>query len=84
VTSAEIDGGDVWIYYQNFGQSRQRYIEIRWSLISPDGTQIKSGWTYASVENGAGELDPGEKGECKIHIVSDPRAETLDIRLSSM
>ena len=84
ITSAEIDGSDVWVYYQNAGQGRVRFIELRWSLISPNGTQIKSGWHYADTEGGAGELDPGEKGECKLEIASDPRAETLDVRISGM
>jgi hypothetical protein len=79
ITRAEIDGGDVWVWYQNVGQSSMKFIEYHWSLVSPDGTVIKQGGTYASIGDGAQELDPGEKGEVHFSIVSDPRAKTLKL-----
>ncbi len=81
ITRAEIDGGDVWVWYQNVGQSRAIFIQFHWSLISPDGTVIKQHESYASVYDGAQELDPGEKGEVHFPIVSDPRAKTLKLRM---
>lgn len=72
ITRAEIDGGDVWVWYQNVGQSRAIFIDISWSLLSPDGTVIKQYKNYASSYYGAQELDAGEKGEFHFPITSDP------------
>jgi len=82
ITRAEIDGGEVWVWYQNVGQFRATFIEFHWSLVSPDGTVIKQDDNYAAVYRGAGELDPGEKGEVHFPIISDPRAKTLKLRVS--
>lgn len=82
ITRAEIDGEDVWVWYQNVGQSRADYIGFHWSLLSPDGTVIKQDGTYAGVYDGAQELDPGEKGEVHFPIISDPRAKTLKLRMT--
>jgi hypothetical protein len=82
ITRAEIDGKDVWVWYQNVGQSRLQFIEFHWSLVSPDGTVIKQAWNYANVFDGAQDLDPGEKGEVHFPIASDPRAKTLKLRMT--
>ena len=79
ITRAEIDGGDVWLWYQNVGQGRAMFIKFTWSLLSPDGTVIKQDSVYARTYDGAQELDPEEKGEVHFPIVSDPRAKTLKI-----
>lgn len=84
VDRAEIDGGDLWIYYKNFGQQRATSIQFTWRLIAPDGTVIKAddGYIEISAENSApGSLEPGERGEAQLKIKSDPRAITLDIRM---
>lgn len=85
IDRAEIDGGDLWIYYRNLGQSRVTYIQFTWRLIAPDGTVIKAddGYIEISSNNSApGSLEPGERGEARLKIESDPRAVTLDVRMS--
>lgn len=81
ITRAEIDGGELWVWYQNDGQSRKEFIQIRWGLVSPDGTVIKQGYRYAGSVYGAEELDPGEKGEAHVEIKSDPRADRLQVEV---
>lgn len=81
VARAEIDGSDLWIYYKNVGQSTVSGIEYNWRLIAPDGTVIKAQSSYISVyaRNAPDSLNPGERGEAKLSIPSDPRAVTLQV-----
>lgn len=84
VDRAEIDGGDLYIYYKNFGRSRAGSIRYTWKLIAPDGTVVKSQQGYPSIYgegHSPDELDPGERAELHLKIDSDPRAVILDIRM---
>jgi hypothetical protein len=86
VDRAEIDGGDLWVYYKNTGASGVRGIQLTWRIVAPDGTVIKAGdRQYVSVyskNDAPDELDAGERGEAHFKIPSDPRAVTLDLRMS--
>lgn len=85
IDRAEIDGGDLWIYYKNFGDSRVDFIEFTYKLISPDGTVVKQESSYIAAlawrSKAPGSLDPGERGEAHLKIAADPRAETLNVRM---
>lgn len=84
IDRAEIDGGDLWIYYKNTGDFKKGSIRFTWKQISPDGTVVSSLSGFADVygENRAADsLDPGERGELHLKIEPDPRAVILDIRM---
>jgi hypothetical protein len=85
IDRAEIDGKDLWIYYKNVGPGSVRAIQLEWRLIAPDGTVLKAEKGHVSIysENDAPDaLDAGERGEAKYKLPSDPRAVSLDLRLS--
>lgn len=84
IDRAEIDGGDLWIYYKNFGSSTSSSIQFTWKLYAPDGTVVKSQWGYASIhgyDNAPDQLDPGERGELHLKIPPDARAVRIDLRM---
>jgi len=84
IDRAEIDGGDLWVYYKNVGHSRASDIGLTWRLIAPDGTVVKahSGYVMIYSENNAPDsLEPGERGEAHYDIPSDPRAVTLELAM---
>jgi hypothetical protein len=86
IDRAEIDGGDLWVYYKNTGQSNVSGLRLRWQLIAPDETILKAseGYIHIYSENDApDELGPGQRGEAKYKLPSDPRAVKLDLKLSS-
>ena len=85
VDRAEVDGKDLWVYYKNVSQGRIHGIELEWRLIAPDGTVLKSKLGYVEIysENDAPDaLDAGERGEAKYELPTDPRAVSLDLRMS--
>jgi hypothetical protein len=84
VEKVEIDGGDLWVYYKNFGATRASYIKLLWRLVGPDGTVLKSREGYVDIysrNSAAGSLEPGERGEAQFKIPSDPRSVRLDVRM---
>jgi len=86
IERAEIDGGDLWVYYKNDGNGTLEYIRLKWELIAPDGTIVKAQDGYVEVysENDApGSLEPTQKGEAHYKIPSDPRAVSLVLRMDA-
>lgn len=84
VDRAEIDGGDLWVYYKNFGQSRKEYIRYQWRLIAPDGTIVQSQEGYPSIYSKTSSPDslmPGQRAEMRLKITADPRAVILEIEM---
>jgi hypothetical protein len=82
VDHAEINGGDLWIYYKNVSASRVASIRFNWKEASPDGTVVAFGEGYPSIygeSHSPDELDPGERAELHLKIKSDPRAATMTI-----
>lgn len=79
VVAADLDGENAWITFQNFGSTRQTWIDYSWRQISPDGTIINSCWGNASPST----LDGGQKAEMKITVYhDDPRTSKFDVRMA--
>jgi len=84
IERADIDGGDLYLYYRNKSHSRSSSIRFEWRLKAPDGTVVAAKDGYMSiyaVNNAPDSLEAGELGEAHLTISPDPRAVVLEVRV---
>lgn len=73
VDRADLDGEELVVYLKNSGHRSAKFIQLKWSLIAPDGTVIGSEARYVSNN----DLGAGERVEVRRQVPEDRRAVVL-------
>ena len=82
IDRAEIDGADIWVYFDNDCRESRGFVEILWKGYAPDGTFVIQEAQYAT--NASNDMDAGERGEFHVNgIKDDPRIVRVKFSIRS-
>jgi len=87
IDRVDLDGSTAAVYFHSECISSVGFAQVKWQLISPDGTALGSGRCYVNLCGGPSDIERNQKGEVVLSgfsygISTDDRAQSISFKIS--